>query len=160
MPQIQKVRPYLWFNDNAREAVEFYVSLIKGSEITGIHEFDGGAEGTPARVQWLTFTLAGQQFMALNGGPMFQFTPAISLFVDCESQAEVDDLWNRLSEGGQKLSCGWVTDRFGLSWQIIPAVLMDILGDSSSARSKRAMQAMLQMEKIDIAALQKAADSE
>jgi predicted 3-demethylubiquinone-9 3-methyltransferase (glyoxalase superfamily) len=148
---VQKITTFLWYNGKAEEAAEFYVSIFKNSRIVNVM----GPKGQAVSV---TFELEGQQFHALNGGPQFSFTPAISLFVSCESQAEVDDLWNKLlAGGGREDRCGWLQDKYGLSWQIIPTILGQLLGDKDREKANRAMQAMLQMQKIDIAKLKQAA---
>jgi predicted 3-demethylubiquinone-9 3-methyltransferase (glyoxalase superfamily) len=141
---MQKITPFLWFDGKAEEAANFYVSLFKNARI---------ASSSPMSV---TFQIDGREFIAFNGGPMFKFTEAISLFVSCETQEEIDRLWDKLSEGGQKQRCGWLKDKYGVSWQIIPPTLGRMLQDKDPAKSKRVMQAMLQMGKIDIAALEKA----
>ena len=146
-----KITPFLWFDDKAEEAMIFYTSIFKNSKPGRVtRNGDGG------KVMSVTFQLEGQEFMALNGGPHFSFTPAISLFVDCKTQGEVDELWEKLSAGGKKERCGWLKDKYGLSWQIIPSALGEMMHDEDPAKSKRVMQAMLQMEKIDIAGLKKA----
>ena len=149
---MQRITPFLWFDGNAEEAMKFYVSIFKNSKIVSTMP---GPDGT---VMGGTFQLEGQEFLALNGGPQFKFTEAISLFVNCETQAEVDELWNKLTAGGAESQCGWLKDKFGLSWQIIPSALGRLLGDKDRAKAGRAMQAMLQMKKIDIAKLQQAFD--
>lgn len=149
---MQKISPFLWFDGNAEEAIEFYTSIFKNARVTSTIP---GPEGKP---MCASFTLEGQEFMALNGGPMFKFTEAISFYVNCESQEEVDYYWTRLGAGGTEQQCGWLKDKFGLSWQIIPSVLSRMLQDKDSARASRVMHAMLQMVKIDIAGLQKAYD--
>jgi predicted 3-demethylubiquinone-9 3-methyltransferase (glyoxalase superfamily) len=151
----QKITPFLWFDDNAEEAMHFYVSLFKDSEVLNVNRM-GDAAGEEGKALTVSFRIAGQEFMGLNGGPHFKLTEAFSLFVDCDSQAEVDELWEKLSEGGATSQCGWLTDKYGLTWQIIPTVLMEMLSDEDRARADRVMQAMLQMTKIDIAALQRA----
>lgn len=153
----QKITPFLWFDGDAEEAMNFYVSTFRNSRVGRVTR-SGGGPGTQGAVVSATFQLEGQEFHALNGGPQYKFTPAISLFVSCETQDEVDELWARLSEGGTPKQCGWVQDRFGLSWQIIPTILGTLLGDPDPGRSQRAMRAMLAMTKIDIAALKRAAD--
>jgi predicted 3-demethylubiquinone-9 3-methyltransferase (glyoxalase superfamily) len=150
---MQKITPFLWFDGNAEEAMNFYVSIFKNSKITRIHR--GGKNGG---VMGGTFQLEGQEFHALNGGPQFKFTPAISFYVDCETQQEIDDLWEKLSAGGEKSRCGWLKDKYGLSWQIIPSILGKLMGDSSSGNSKKVWEAMLQMNKMDIKTLQQACD--
>jgi predicted 3-demethylubiquinone-9 3-methyltransferase (glyoxalase superfamily) len=161
---MQQITPFLWFNDQVEEAVNFYVSTFKKSKIVSVARYgeEGGkVSGKPkGTVMTATFELNGQTFMALNGGPQFKFTEAISFFVNCETQEEVDNLWDKLSEGGAKGQCGWLKDRFGVSWQIVPTVLGRLLGDKDPQKSKRVMQAMLHMTKIDIRALQKAYDQQ
>jgi predicted 3-demethylubiquinone-9 3-methyltransferase (glyoxalase superfamily) len=154
---MQKIVPFLWFNDNAEEAINFYTSIFKNSKITKVTRCGDAGPGPKGTVMTATFQLEGQDFYALNGGPHFKFTEAISLFVNCETQAEVDDLWTKLLAGGGKESqCGWLKDRFGLSWQIVPTALGRMLNDPDPEKAKRVMQAMLQMVKIDIAKLQAA----
>ena len=155
---MQKITPFLWFDDNAEEAMNFYVSIFRNSKVGRVTRYGDAGPGKPGKVMAATFQLEGQEFQALNGGPKYRFTPAISLFVSCETQDEVDDLWNKLSAGGAPGQCGWLTDRFGLSWQIIPKALGQFLGDPDPGRAQRAMQAMLEMTKIDVAALKRAAD--
>lgn len=148
-----KITPFLWFDGRAEEAARFYVSLFAGSEIEGD---DGAPDAGPARS--VTFRLAGRRFIAFDGGPRFAFTPAISFFVRCESQAEIDTLWDRLCDGGEPGRCGWLTDRFGVSWQIVPTVLGDLLGHDDDAVSQRVLDAMLAMTELDVAGLRAAAD--
>jgi predicted 3-demethylubiquinone-9 3-methyltransferase (glyoxalase superfamily) len=164
---MQKVTPFLWFDAEAEEAAKFYVSVFSGagrrnSKILDIARYgEAGAKvsGRPkGSVMTVTFQLGDQEFIALNGGPVFKFTEAISFFVNCETQDEVDRLWERLSEGGEKGQCGWLKDRYGLSWQIVPAVLGEMLQDKDAAKSERVMNAMLQMNKLDAAGLRKAYD--
>ncbi|MEN3308702.1 MAG: hypothetical protein V7603_4904 [Micromonosporaceae bacterium] len=143
---MQKITTYLWFDSQAAEAADHYASIFEDARILNVHR-TGGA------VLTVTFELAGQQFIALNGGPQFPFTEAISLYVDCGSQEEVDALWAKLSEGGEEGSCGWLKDKFGVSWQVIPRQLPELLGGSDPVRAERAMKAMLQMKKIDIQGL-------
>jgi predicted 3-demethylubiquinone-9 3-methyltransferase (glyoxalase superfamily) len=146
----QKITPFLWFDNNAEEALNHYVSIFKNSKVTNVMRHQGAFFTA-------TFQLEGQQFMALNGGPQYKFTEAISLFVKCETQEEVDELWDKLTAGGgQKGRCGWVRDKFGLSWQIIPSVLGELLQHPDPAKAKRVMEAMLKMDKIDIKGLQEA----
>jgi len=149
---MQKITPFLWFNGSAEEAVNFYVSIFRNAKVLSTMP---GPNGT---VLGVSFQLEGQEFKALNGGPQYAFTPAISLFVDCETQAEVDDLWGKLTAGGSEEMCGWLKDRYGLSWQIIPRDLGRLLGHEDRERADRAIQAMLQMKKIDIARMQRAFD--
>lgn len=148
----QKITPFLWFDGKAEEAAEFYVSLFPDSAVTGVTP---GPTGAPLVVQ---FRLAGVEFLALNGGPQFRFNEAISLAIDCRSQAEVDELWEKLSAGGSEGRCGWLKDRYGLSWQVVPAVLPKLLADPDRAKAARAMEAMMRMTRLDIQALQDAAD--
>lgn len=148
---MQKISPYLWFNGNAEEAMNYYVSIFKNSRITSQQRL-----GDDEAVFSGTFELEGQTFMALNGGPHYTFTPAISLFVNCDTQEEVDELWEKLSAGGEIMKCGWLTDKFGVSWQIIPTVLGELMHSPDPEKSARVMQALLQMDKIDIATLKQA----
>src|SRR5882757_6149279 len=144
----QKITPFLWYDNQALEAAKFYGTIFKNAKILN------------ASPMVVTFELEGQKFMALNGGPQFKFTEAVSLFVECESQGEVDEFWEKLSAGGSKSQCGWLKDKYGLSWQVVPAVLPELLGSADRAKAARAMQAMMGMTKLDIAALQAAADGE
>jgi len=155
---MQKITPFLWFDGNAEEAANFYISIFKNSKMGKISRYGDAGPGPKGSAMSVTFQLEGQEFYALNGGPQFKFTPAISFFVNCETQQEVDELWEKLSAGGRTDRCGWLQDKFGLSWQIIPTVLGQLLGDKDPQRAKRAMQAMLQMTKLDIKKLQQAAD--
>jgi predicted 3-demethylubiquinone-9 3-methyltransferase (glyoxalase superfamily) len=155
---MQKITPFLWFDDKAEQAMNFYVSVFKNSKVGRITRNGEGGPGPKGTVMSVTFQLDGQEFMALNGGPHFTFTPAISLFVNCETQKEVDELWEKLSEGGKQERCGWLKDKYGLSWQIIPSALGKLMQDKNAARAKSVMTAMLQMNKIDIEALQQAYD--
>ncbi len=155
---MQKITPYLWFDDNAEEAAQFYTSVFKNSKIGRVTRFSEEGPGPAGAVMAVTFQLDGQDFMALNGGPMFQFTEAVSFYVNCETQEEVDMLWEKLTEGGEEQRCGWLKDKFGLSWQIIPAKLDELMNDQDPVRAGRVMEAMLQMNKIDIARLQEAYD--
>jgi predicted 3-demethylubiquinone-9 3-methyltransferase (glyoxalase superfamily) len=153
---MQKITPYLWFDDQAEEAVQFYTSVFKNSKVGTISRYGDEGPGQPGKVMIATFELEGLEFIALNGGPMFKFTEAVSLVVNCETQEEVDYYWERLSEGGEEQMCGWLKDKFGLSWQIIPTALGQLLGDPDAGRAGRVMQALLQMRKIDIEALRRA----
>jgi predicted 3-demethylubiquinone-9 3-methyltransferase (glyoxalase superfamily) len=153
---MQKITPFLWFDDKAEEAANFYVSIFKNSKIETVSRYGDAGPGPKGSVMIVQFQLEGQRFTALNGGPIFHFTPAISLLVDCQTQEEVDDLWQKLSAGGRPDRCGWLTDKYGLSWQIIPAALGKLMSDSDPEKSKRVMQAMLQMDKIDIQRLEQA----
>ena len=157
---MQKITPFLWFDDKAEEAANLYVSIFKNSRVGRVTRYGEGAPGPKGKVMSVTFELDGQEFYALNGGPMFSFTPAISFFVNCETQKEVDELWRNLSAGGEESRCGWLKDRYGLSWQIIPSVLGKMLQDKDGKKAKRVMEAMLQMGKIDINRLQQAYDKE
>ncbi len=151
---MHKITPFLWFNNQAEEATNFYVSVFKNSKVGNINRM-----GPDGPVFSTTFELEGQDFMALNGGPEFSFTEAISLYVSCKTQAEVDDLWAKLTaDGGSESQCGWLKDKYGLSWQIIPDVLGQLIGDPDPEKAGRAMQAMLKMQKINIAELQRAHD--
>ena len=155
---MQKITPFLWFDGKAEEAMNFYVSIFKNSKVGKVTRYGDAGPGPKGSVMSATFELEGQEFFALNGGPQFKFTPAISLFVNCETQQEVDELWEKLSAGGRKDRCGWLQDKYGLSWQIIPSALGKMLSDKDPEKSKRVMQAMLQMNKIDIKGLQQAYD--
>jgi predicted 3-demethylubiquinone-9 3-methyltransferase (glyoxalase superfamily) len=158
--QMQKIMPFLWFNDNAEEAMNFYVSVFRNSKIVNVRRYGDAGPGKKGAVMTGTFQIEGQQFFALNGGPRYKFTEAISLFVSCETQKEVDELWENPSAGGEKSRCGWLKDRFGLSWQIIPTALGKMLGDRDPGKASRVMQAMLQMDKIDIKKLKQAYDQD
>ncbi|MFI5120200.1 MAG: VOC family protein [Thermoanaerobaculia bacterium] len=153
---MQKITPFLWFDGKAEEAVRFYVSVFKRSKVGTITRYGDVGPGPKGTVMSVTFQLEGQDFYALNGGPAFKFSPAISFFVSCETQEEVDTLWEKLSEGGAKDRCGWLKDRYGVSWQIIPTALGELMNDPDPARAQRAMKAMMQMDKIDIAGLKQA----
>ena len=153
---MQKISPFLWSDNQAEEAENFYTSIFKNSKVETMTRYGDAGPGPKGTVMSATFQLNGQEFMALNGGPEFTFTPAISFFVNCETQEEVDDLWEKLSEGGEKQQCGWVTDRFGVTWQIVPTALGELLNDPDDEKSSRVMQAMLKMTKIDIAELNRA----
>ena len=157
---MQKITPFLWFDSNAEEAMNFYVSIFKNSKVLRVARYGDAGPGPKGTVMAATFQLDGQEFQALNGGPQYKFTPAISLFVNCETQEEVDTLWEKLSEGGEKGPCGWLKDKYGVSWQIIPTALGQLLGDKDPQKAQRVMQAMLQMSKIDIAALKRAYEQE
>jgi predicted 3-demethylubiquinone-9 3-methyltransferase (glyoxalase superfamily) len=155
---MQKITPFLWFNDQAEDAMHFYVSIFKNSKVGHVTRCGEAGPGPKGAVMSATFQLEGQDFMALNGGPHFSFTPAISMFVNCETQEEVDELWEKLSAGGSKERCGWLKDKYGLSWQIIPSALGKLMGDKNPAKAKSVMNAMLQMNRIDIKTLQQAYD--
>ena len=155
---MHKITPFLWFDGKAEEAMNFYVSIFKNSKVGSVSRYGEAGPGPKGTVMSATFQLDGQDFMALNAGPQFHFTPAISFFVSCESQAEVDELWDKLSAGGTPDRCGWLKDKFGLSWQIIPSILGELLGSKQPGVSARVMQAMMTMTKIDIQALRAAAE--
>lgn len=157
---MQKITPFLWYEDKAEEAANFYVSIFKNSKIGGITRYDeegSKAAGRPkGTVMTIEFQLDGQEFVAINGGPQFKFTEAVSFVVNCETQAEVDEFWEKLSAGGEEVQCGWLKDKYGLSWQVVPTVLTGMLQDNDPAKAQRVMKAMLQMKKIDIPALKQA----
>jgi predicted 3-demethylubiquinone-9 3-methyltransferase (glyoxalase superfamily) len=155
---MQKITPFLWFDGKAEEAMNFHVSIFKNSKVGSVTRYGEAGPGPKGTVMSATFQLEGQDFFALNGGPQFSFTPAISLFVNCETQQEVDELWEKLSEGGEKERCGWLKDKYGLSWQIVSSILGKMLRDKDPEKSKRVMKAMMQMDKIDMSGLQKAYD--
>ena len=157
---MQKITPFLWFDDKAEEAMNFYVSIFKNSTIGSVTRYGEGGPVPKGTVMTAKFQLDGQEFMALNGGPHFKFTEAVSLYVNCESQEEVDELWEKLSDGGEKGRCGWLKDKYGLSWQIIPTALGELLQDKDAAKSKRVMMAMLQMDKIEVATLKRASEQQ
>jgi predicted 3-demethylubiquinone-9 3-methyltransferase (glyoxalase superfamily) len=154
----QKIVTNLWFDTEAEEAAGFYTSLFKDSRIVTVTRYSEVGPGEPGTVMTVEFELAGQRFVGINGGPQFPFTEAVSLQIDCEDQAEVDYFWERLTDGGEESQCGWLKDRYGLSWQVVPAGMEQVLNDPDPERGKRAMQAMLGMRKIDVAALRAAAD--
>ncbi|MBV8145990.1 MAG: VOC family protein [Gammaproteobacteria bacterium] len=153
---MQKITPFLWFDHEAEEAAKFYVSVFANSRILKTVRYSGAGPGPAGSVLTVAFELNGVQFTALNGGPQHQFSEAISFVVNCHSQAEVDTVWEKLSAGGRTDRCGWLKDRFGLSWQVVPTVLPALLGDPDPVRAQRTMQAMLKMDKLDIAALERA----
>ena len=157
---MQKITPFLWFNDNAEEAVNFYTSVFKNSKIGDVSHYGDAGPGPKGTVMVVTFELDGQEFMALNGGPQFKFTEAISFTVNCETQEEVDEYWEKLSADGEKSRCGWLKDKYGLSWQIVPTILGKLMRDKDSEKSKRVMMAMLQMDKLDIKRLKQAYEQE
>ena len=159
-PRKQKITTFLWFDNNAEEAAKFYCSVFKNSRILDTSHYTETGPGPKGSVMTVSFELDGQQFTALNGGPQFKFTEAISLVVNCESQEEVDHYWNKLSgDGGQEIECGWVKDKYGLFWQITPEALMRLLNDSDPAKVNRVMQAMMQMKKIDVKKIEQAANA-
>jgi len=153
---MQKITPFLWFDGNAEEAMNFYVSIFKDSKVLGITRYGEGGPGPKGTVLTAGFQLNGQTFTALNGGPKFKFTEAISFVVHCKSQEEVDYYWDKLSAGGQQQQCGWLKDQFGLSWQIVPDILIELMQDKDPKKSERVMQAMLKMTKMDIEKLEEA----
>lgn len=154
--QSQKITPFLWFDSQAEEAVNFYTSIFKNSRISMVTRYGDAGPGPKGSVQTIAFELEGQKFTALNGGPHFKFTEAISFVVQCETQDELDYFWQRLTEGGQEVQCGWLKDKYGLSWQIVPTALFRLLRDPDSAKVQRMMQAMFKMKKLDIAGLENA----
>jgi predicted 3-demethylubiquinone-9 3-methyltransferase (glyoxalase superfamily) len=153
---MQKITPFLWFDGNAEAAANFYVSIFKNSKILNLAYYGEAGPGPKGSVMVATFQIEGQKFMALNGGPQYTISPAISFFVDCETQAEVDELWERLTAGGSEVQCGWLRDKFGVSWQIIPRTLMELMQDKDPVKSQRVFKAMMGMIKIDIEALRRA----
>ncbi len=157
-PLQQKVTTFLWFNDNAEEAVNFYVSTFKNSKILKTVHYGEAGPGPKGSVMIIDFQLDGQEFTALNGGPEFKFTEAISLVVHCKTQEEVDYFWEKLSEGGEKIECGWLKDKFGLAWQIVPDSFLELLSDNDPQRTQKVMKAMMQMKKLDIQKLKQAVE--
>jgi predicted 3-demethylubiquinone-9 3-methyltransferase (glyoxalase superfamily) len=151
-----KITPYLWFDNNAEEAIQFYSSIFKNSKTVNVTRYGEGGPLPKGTLMSATFEVEGQQFMALNGGPHFKFNEAISFFVNCETQEEVDELWEKLSEGGEEGRCGWLKDKYGLSWQIIPSILGKLMQDEDAGKAKNVMEAMFKMDKIDIKALKQA----
>ncbi|QDT90417.1 VOC family protein [Gimesia algae] len=157
MSKGSKITPFLWFNDNAEQAMDFYLSVFQNSKKLKVNRYGAGAPGPEGSVMIAAFELEGQQFLALNGGPMFQFTEAISFAVNCDTQDEIDELWEKLSAGGEPGRCGWLKDAFGLSWQIVPSILPELMSDPDPAVPGRVMQELMQMTKPDIVRLQGAA---
>ena len=153
---MQKITPFLWFDDRAEEAMEFYTSVFKNSKIGTVSRFSDEVPGPKGKVMTGTFQIEGQEFMVLNGGPEFKFTEAISFFVHCENQEEVDYLWEKLSTGGEKGQCGWLKDKFGVSWQIVPNILGELMSDPDAEKARRVTKAMLQMTRLDIKLLKQA----
>ena len=153
---MKKITPFLWYNNNAEEAANFYVSVFRNSRIKSLSRYGEGTFMPAGTVMTIEFELDGQNFVALNGGPMYTFTEAVSFVIDCESQEEVDHYWNKLSEGGQEQPCGWLKDKYGLSWQVVPRILMEMLNDPDPAKAQRVTEAMLKMGKIVIAELENA----
>src|ERR1700737_4555365 len=155
---MQKITPFLWFERQAEEAANFYTSIFKDSKIVNVARYGEAGPGPSGSVMTIAFNLDGQDFVALNGGPEFAFTPAISFVVNCKTQEEVDHFWQKLSQGGKPSQCGWLKDKFGVSWQVVPTVLGELLGDKDAKKSKHVMEAMLQMGKLDIKKLKEAYD--
>ena len=155
---MQKITPFLWFDGKAEEAAKFYTSIFKNSKIESITRYPEGSPGPTGTVMTVDFRLDGQEFVALNGGPEFKFNEAISFVVNCETQAEVDEFWEKLSAGGKEVQCGWLKDKYGVSWQIVPTILGELFQDKDAEKSKRVVQAMLRMVKLDIAGLKQAAE--
>ena len=153
---MKKITPCLWFDGNAEEAMNFYISIFKNFKVGEVMRYGDAGPGPKGSVLTVAFELEGQEFIALNGGPMYQFSPAVSFFVNCDTQEEIDEFWEKLSEDGQTQQCGWLTDKYGVTWQIVPRVLGGMLQDEDAAKSKRVMQAMLKMTKLDIDLLQQA----
>ena len=154
----KKITPFLWFDGKAEEAANFYVSVFENAKINSVSRYGEDSPGAAGTVMTVSFELDGQEFVALNGGPEYTFTPAVSFSIDCKTQAEVDHFWDRLTEGGRPIQCGWLQDKFGLSWQVVPSVLPELLQDDDDAKSDAVMQAMLKMVKLDIKTLQDAYD--
>ena len=157
---MQKITPFLWFDDKAEEAANFYVSIFKNSKLVGVTRYGEAGPGLKGTVMTAKFQLEGQEFVALNGGPHFKFTEAISFVIDCKTQEEVDYFWEKLSEGGAESQCGWLKDKYGLSWQVVPTALIEMLQDKDPEKSQRVMKAMLQMKKIEIKTLKQAYEGE
>jgi predicted 3-demethylubiquinone-9 3-methyltransferase (glyoxalase superfamily) len=153
---MQKVTPFLWFDGKAEEAANFYVSIFKNAKIVNPRRPGGGGPWPEGKVMSVTFEIDGREFIAFNGGPHLKFSPAISLFVRCETQSEIDELWERLSDGGKKQQCGWLQDKYGVSWQIIPPILGELLQSKDAEKAKRVMSAMMKMDKLDIEGLKNA----
>jgi predicted 3-demethylubiquinone-9 3-methyltransferase (glyoxalase superfamily) len=154
--KMQKIAPFLWFDSQAEEAAYFYTSIFKDSAILSVSRYGEGAPGPAGQVMTISFRLNGQEFTALNGGPVFKFNEAISFYVNCEDQQEVDYYWQKLTEGGEPGQCGWLKDKYGVSWQIVPVELGELLGNPDPEKAQKAMQAMLKMSKLDVAALRRA----
>jgi predicted 3-demethylubiquinone-9 3-methyltransferase (glyoxalase superfamily) len=153
---MQKITPFLWFDGKAEEAMNFYMSTFKNSKVLSVTRYGEAGPGPKGTVMTAKFELNGQEFIALNGGPQFTFTEAISFVVNCETQQDVDELWEKLSEGGKKSRCGWLKDKYGLSWQVVPTALVEMLQDKDAKKSSKVMQAMLQMKKLDMETLRRA----
>jgi predicted 3-demethylubiquinone-9 3-methyltransferase (glyoxalase superfamily) len=154
---MQRITPFLWFDDNAEQAAKFYTSIFKNSKIKGVSRYGEAGPGPKGSVMVVNFELDGQEFIALNGGPQFKFTEAISFVVNCKTQKEVDHYWSKLSKGGQEVQCGWLKDKFGLSWQVVPTILSELMRDKDPKVRERVMKQMLQMVKLDIEPLKQAA---
>jgi predicted 3-demethylubiquinone-9 3-methyltransferase (glyoxalase superfamily) len=157
---MKKITPFLWFDDQAEEAATFYVSVFPNSVIERITRYGEAGPRPRGTVMTVEFRLDGQPFVALNGGPEFRFNPSVSFVVHCDTQEELDEMWARLSDGGAEVECGWLTDRYGLSWQVIPSILMDLIDPSDPERADRVLRALMKMKKLDLAALRKAADGD
>jgi predicted 3-demethylubiquinone-9 3-methyltransferase (glyoxalase superfamily) len=155
---MEKITPFLWFDNQAEEAMNFYVSIFKNARVLGVVRYGEAGPGPPGSAMTAKFELEGQQFVGLNGGPQFKFTEAVSFAIDCENQEEVDYFWEKLLEGGTESQCGWLKDKYGLSWQVVPTILVKYLQGGNAERSQRVMKAVMQMKKIDIATLQQAYD--
>ena len=153
---MQKITPFLWFDNQAEEAVNFYTSIFKNSKVGKVSRYGDAGPGPKGAVLTASFVLDGQEFIALNGGPKYKFTPAISFVVPCETQQEIDHYWSKLSAGGRTDRCGWLADKFGVSWQVVPTLLGQLMSDKDSQKSERVMKALLQMTKLDIDALKSA----
>jgi predicted 3-demethylubiquinone-9 3-methyltransferase (glyoxalase superfamily) len=156
---MQKITPFLWYETEAEEAANFYVSVFKNSKVKSVSRYGEAGPGPKGSAMTVAFELDGQDFIALNGGPQFKFTPAISFVVSCETQEEIDHYWEKLSAGGRTDQCGWLADKFGLSWQVVPTILGKLMSSGDALQGQRVMKALLQMKKLDIAELQRAADS-
>jgi predicted 3-demethylubiquinone-9 3-methyltransferase (glyoxalase superfamily) len=154
--RIQKITPFLWFDNQAEEAANFYTSIFKNSKVRGVTRSGESGPGPKGSIMTVVFDLEGQEFIALNGGPQFKFTEAVSFVVNCDTQEEIDEFWEKLSARGQQIECGWLKDRYGLSWQIVPTILGQLMQDKDPKKSERVMKALLQMKKLDIAGLKRA----
>lgn len=155
---MQKITPFLWFDGKAEEAANFYVSVFRNSKIVSVVRHGEAGPGPKGTVMLVRFLLDGQEFLALNGGPQFTFSPAVSLVANCATQQEVDELWEKLSTGGEKLNCGWLKDKYGLSWQVVPTILGELMQDKDAGKTNRVMQAIMGMNKLEIAGLKRAYD--
>lgn len=156
--KMQRITPFLWFNNQAEEAVKFYTSIFKNSKVGAVTRYPEGTPGPAGMVMTVAFQLDGQEFVALNGGPQFPFTEAVSFVVNCDTQEEIDYYWEKLSAGGEEVQCGWLKDKFGLSWQIVPTALSELVNDDDPAKAQRVMHALLKMVKLDMRKLKEAAD--